>query len=90
MRLEAGESVLKEQQRKLDVGYICSSLCGLPAYDINFGWGNPVKTTLGGNAKRNTFFLIDTPSNDGIEALVCLGEQDMNIFQNDPQLLTFC
>ncbi|PWA87979.1 acylsugar acyltransferase 3 [Artemisia annua] len=86
----SSEIALKEMQRKLDEGYLCSSLCGLPIYDIDFGWGNPVKTTLGGNAKQNSFILIDTPKNDGIEALVCLGEEDMNIFQNDPELLSFC
>ncbi|KAI3781078.1 hypothetical protein L2E82_11077 [Cichorium intybus] len=80
---------LEEQLRKSDGAYICSSLCGYPVYDIDFGWGKPIKVTHAGNLRKNTFILIDAPNKDGIEALVCLGKHDMAIFQTDPELLAF-
>nr|GEV91238.1 acylsugar acyltransferase 3-like [Tanacetum cinerariifolium]GEZ52191.1 acylsugar acyltransferase 3-like [Tanacetum cinerariifolium] len=83
-------SSLERAQRNIDRAYICTSLCGLPLYDIDFGWGKPVKTTIGGNLRKNSFILIDAPNADGIEALVCLGKEDMNIIQTDPELLAFC
>ncbi|KAL7596359.1 hypothetical protein Lser_V15G28311 [Lactuca serriola] len=81
------QPVVEEGQRKLDVFYICSSFCGYPTYEIGFGWGKPVKATLAGDLKKNSFILMDAPN--GIEALVCLGKQDMAIMQNDPELLAF-
>ncbi|PWA64018.1 transferase, Chloramphenicol acetyltransferase-like domain protein [Artemisia annua] len=83
-------SSLEQAQRNIDRAYICTSLCGLPLYDIDFGWGKPVKTTIGGNLRKNSFILIDAPNGDGIEALVCLGKEDMKIIQSDPELLAFC
>nr|XP_043614346.1 acyltransferase Pun1-like [Erigeron canadensis] len=70
--------------------YICSSLCRSSIYSIDFGWGKPIKATLGGNLTKNSFVLMDTPNNEGIEALVCLGKQDMEVFERDHELLSFC
>ncbi|KAJ9555421.1 hypothetical protein OSB04_010035 [Centaurea solstitialis] len=81
---------LEEMQRKFDEAYSCTSLCRYPAYEINFGLGNPVKITTGGNIKKNCFVLMDAPNEDGIEALVCLEKQDMAIVQTDPELLELC
>lgn len=69
--------------------YLYSSLCGFPTYGIDFGWGKPVKVSMGGTMK-NFIVLMNTPNDDGIEATVCLEEQDMKTFQNDPELLAFC
>ncbi|KAI3792310.1 hypothetical protein L2E82_06185 [Cichorium intybus] len=80
---------LEEHQRKLDVSYICTSLCRYPAYEIDFGWGKPVKVAVAGDLRKNSFILLDAPNGDGIEALVCLGKQDMKIIQSDPELLAF-
>ncbi|KAJ9555424.1 hypothetical protein OSB04_010038 [Centaurea solstitialis] len=85
----SGTSV-EEMQRIFDESYGCTSLCRYPAYEINFGWGNPVKITIVGNVKKNCVLLMDAPNEDGIEALVCLGKQDMAIIQTDPELLEFC
>lgn len=35
------------------------------------------------------FFLIDNQSGGGVEAIVMLDEQDMSIFDRDPELLEF-
>nr|XP_043612641.1 acyltransferase Pun1-like [Erigeron canadensis] len=82
--------IVRKDQEFIDNAYICTSLCRYPTYEIDFGWGKPLKTTFGGNLRKNTFLLLDAPDGDGIEALVCLGKQDMNILQNDPHLLAFC
>ncbi|KAL4581228.1 hypothetical protein LXL04_017438 [Taraxacum kok-saghyz] len=80
---------LDEEQKRFDDMYICSSTCRFSAYEINFGWGKPVKVTFAGNIRKNSFILMDTPKSDGIEALVCLGKQDMKIIQSDHELLAF-
>ncbi|KAI3767309.1 hypothetical protein L2E82_17404 [Cichorium intybus] len=83
------ESDLEELLRKPAGVYICTSLCGNSAYEIDFGWGKPVKAAHAGDLRKNSFILMDAPNGDGIEALVCLGNQDMAIFQNDPEILAF-
>ncbi|MFS7985263.1 putative salutaridinol 7-O-acetyltransferase [Helianthus anomalus] len=69
----------------------CSSLCGFGYNKVDFGWGNPavVSITYGSN-KHTGSVLMDTPNGDGIEAWVTLEAQDMEIFQNDKELLSFC
>ncbi|GJY59231.1 deacetylvindoline O-acetyltransferase [Tanacetum coccineum] len=78
-----------EMSRRLYESYVYSSLCRFPTYGIYFGWGKPVKVTIGGTVK-NTTISLDTPNNDGIEAIVCLENEDMKAFQNDPDLVAFC
>ncbi|KAL4567411.1 hypothetical protein LXL04_022995 [Taraxacum kok-saghyz] len=80
---------LEEQVKRAASLYICSSLCGFHAYEIDFGWGKPVKTTVAGDIGKNSFILMDAPDMDGIEAIVCLGKQDMAIVESDPELLAF-
>ncbi|KAJ0874455.1 putative deacetylvindoline O-acetyltransferase [Helianthus annuus] len=71
--------------------FCCSSLCGLGFNNVNFGWGNPaVASTTYMFSKQSGFILMDTPNGDGIEAWVSLERQDMKIFQNDKELLSFC
>ncbi|CAI9304089.1 unnamed protein product [Lactuca saligna] len=81
---------LEEIKMNDDHMYMCSSMCGFPGYEIDFGWGKPVKVTIAGNLRKNSFILMDTPNRDGIEALVCLGKQDMATIQSDNELLAFC
>jgi len=81
---------LEVAQLQFDDTYICSSMCWFPTYEIDFGWGKPVKVTLAGNFEKNSFILMDTPNMDGIEALVCLQNEDMAIILGDHDLLTFC
>ncbi|XP_023729538.1 acyltransferase Pun1 [Lactuca sativa] len=81
---------LEEAQRRFDGAYICSSLCGYSTYEIDFGWGNPVKATVAGDLRKNSFIMMDAPNRDGIEVLVCLGKQDLAVVQSDHELLAFC
>ncbi|CAI9281156.1 unnamed protein product [Lactuca saligna] len=81
---------LEEVQRGIDSVYLCSSLCGYSAYEIDFGWGKPVKATMAGDLRKNSFIMMDAPDRDGIEVLVCLGKRDLAVVQSDPELLAFC
>ncbi|KAI3739850.1 hypothetical protein L2E82_30262 [Cichorium intybus] len=78
-----------ETAKRLDDYYIYSAITMFPTYGIDFGWGKPVKVTCGGVLK-NFIIMMDTPSGDGIDVVMCLDRQDMKIIQNDPELLAFC
>ncbi|KAM7477531.1 hypothetical protein LguiA_025744 [Lonicera macranthoides] len=69
--------------------FLCSSLCGMQLYQVDFGWGYPSKVTLGDTPTNNGFILMDTPNGDGIEALVSFEEQNMVTFQQDKEILAF-
>ncbi|MFS7926548.1 putative deacetylvindoline O-acetyltransferase [Helianthus anomalus] len=71
--------------------YGSTSLCGFPFNKVDFGWGKPMAKALAfSSVDRNGFLLMDTPDGDGIEAHVMLKNEDMEIFQNDKELLSFC
>ncbi|CAH1435043.1 unnamed protein product [Lactuca virosa] len=80
---------IKEGQRRFDSVYLSTSLCGYSTYEIDFGWGKPVKATMAGDLRKNSFIMMDAPDGDGIEVLVCLGKQDLAVVQSDPELLAF-
>ncbi|RXH91010.1 hypothetical protein DVH24_020033 [Malus domestica] len=85
---EVGETVSRAGADATDgqgLDYIgFNSRCNLGLYEADFGWGKPVWVASGG-AKRgaeeapymNMVLLMDTRSGDGVEAWVCLDEQDM-------------
>ncbi|KAL4569217.1 hypothetical protein LXL04_024852 [Taraxacum kok-saghyz] len=64
--------------------YYSSSLCRVPFYDVDFGWGKPVEVTMRiPNVEENTLILMDTPCGDGITAFVHLPEEEMAILLKD-------
>ncbi|KAK9950607.1 hypothetical protein M0R45_006088 [Rubus argutus] len=69
-------------------GILVQSLCKLPVYEIDFGWGKPTWVTSQSNQK-NIFVLVDTKGGDGIQACVTVDEQEMAIFESDEELLSF-
>ncbi|KAM7497728.1 hypothetical protein LguiA_022142 [Lonicera macranthoides] len=69
--------------------YLCTSMCGFPINKVDFGWGKPVRLSFGGTSLNNMFLLMDTPSGDGIEALVSLTNQEMIALEADKELLEF-
>lgn len=73
------EKAFEDIQSKKYKEYLSSSLCGFPFYI--FGWGNPIRVSIGATSINNMFILMDTPCGDGIEALVSLTEQDMAAFE---------
>lgn len=72
--------------------FSCTSMCNGGMYEANFGWGRPVWVSLGGAEDplvMNLIFLMDTKSGGGIEAWVSLSEEEMDVFERDPELLEF-
>ncbi|XP_071708635.1 acyltransferase-like [Rutidosis leptorrhynchoides] len=71
--------------------YWCSSLCRFPFKNMDFGWGKPVDTKyLLRCSHKNGFMMVDTKNGDGIEASVVLEKENMEIFENDKEMLSFC
>nr|XP_043608864.1 acylsugar acyltransferase 3-like [Erigeron canadensis] len=71
--------------------YWCSCLCRIPYRKSDFGWGDPARATIGLKwIDRDTFMLLDTPDGDGIDAYVALEKEEMEIFQNNKELLSYC
>ncbi|KAM3749330.1 hypothetical protein ACB098_05G176300 [Castanea mollissima] len=71
------------------VPFIFSSLCRLPIYEMDFGWGNPMKIGRVSLPFKNVVVFIDNKSGDGIEAWVNLKEEDMAKFESDKELLAY-
>ncbi|KAL7609589.1 hypothetical protein Lser_V15G11604 [Lactuca serriola] len=70
--------------------YYSSSACRLPFYEVDFGWGKPVEVTVRiPDVEEKTLILMDTPSGDGISALVHLPEEEIAILQKDKEFLTY-
>ncbi|XP_076919521.1 akuammiline synthase 1-like [Bidens hawaiensis] len=80
MLLNKFSTVSDDQSRT----YTFSSLCRFPFYQVDFGWGKPVRVIAkSGVSDGNVVQLVDTPSGDGIEAIVRLEEEEMAIFEKD-------
>ncbi|KAL8223809.1 hypothetical protein R6Q57_019284 [Mikania cordata] len=71
--------------------YWCSSLCGFRFNKLDFGWGKPMGTTYAVRfIDRNAFVLMDTADGDGIEVMMFLEKECMDIFENDKEMLSYC
>ncbi|WOG83574.1 hypothetical protein DCAR_0102751 [Daucus carota subsp. sativus] len=69
--------------------FMITSMCNFPLYEAtNFGWGKPIKALLVDTGMADIITLMDT-TNDGIRAVVALGEQDMKNFLAQKELLTY-
>ncbi|XP_015894412.3 acyltransferase Pun1 [Ziziphus jujuba] len=71
------------------VVYRYSSWCRFPLYEADFGWGKPIWVTIGSCELKNSIIMMDTRGGDGIEAIVNLEKEDMDVFENDLELLQF-
>ncbi|KVH96182.1 Chloramphenicol acetyltransferase-like domain-containing protein [Cynara cardunculus var. scolymus] len=70
--------------------YISSSMCRFPFYEMDFGWGKPVDIMFRiPEVNDSCVLLMDAQSGDGIEALVRLQEEEMDIFRKDKDLLAY-
>ncbi|XP_049376286.1 acylsugar acyltransferase 3-like [Solanum stenotomum] len=69
--------------------YKVGSMCNYPLDNLDFGWGKPSRVTLPVIGIGNNFIFIDSPSGDGIEAIVALPEKDVTQFENSKELLQF-
>ncbi|XAR74028.1 Vinorine synthase [Bertholletia excelsa] len=69
--------------------YNHTSWCRFGFYEADFGWGKPVWATMGDLFHvPNMVFFMDAKG-DGMEALVSLVVEDMDLFQCDQELLEF-
>ncbi|KAF3437665.1 hypothetical protein FNV43_RR20421 [Rhamnella rubrinervis] len=70
--------------------FTCTSALDFGLYEIDFGWGKPIWVSLDSGSSLNNFImLISTRDGDGVEAWVTLSEEDMAVFELDPELLSF-
>ncbi|XP_076891058.1 akuammiline synthase 1-like [Bidens hawaiensis] len=94
-RMESIISSLGTKEEFLDNNvnrsFLLSSFCGIPYNKFDFGWGNPAVVSMTFRSTNQIgAVLMDAPNGDGIEAWVSLDTQDMEIFQKNKELLSFC
>ncbi|KAL8242537.1 hypothetical protein R6Q59_012839 [Mikania micrantha] len=71
--------------------YWVSSICGLGFNKVDFGWGKPTGTYHAFRLHNaNAVILMDTIDDDGIEAMVVLEKECMDVFENDKEMLSYC
>lgn len=63
------------------------SLIAFPFYKMEFGWGMPTRMSFATSPYNKWFFLMDNLS--AVGAISMLDEQDIPIFEPDPQFLEF-
>ena len=61
-----------------------SSWCRFPVYEVNFGMGKPTWVCC-----PDTVVMMCTKDGDGIETWVSMKEEDMVMFENDQELLSY-
>ncbi|KAL4016005.1 hypothetical protein IC575_023617 [Cucumis melo] len=66
-----------------------TSLCRMPIYDIDFGWGQPDWISSPALLFKNLFVFIDKKDGDGIEIYVHLTEEHMKKFEIDEEFLKY-
>ncbi|KAF3437641.1 hypothetical protein FNV43_RR20397 [Rhamnella rubrinervis] len=81
---------MKEKQRDLEEIMVMRSALDFGLYEIDFGRGKPIWVSLdSGSSLSNFIMLTRTRDGDGVEAWVILSEEDMTVFELDPELLSF-
>ncbi|KAK2991045.1 hypothetical protein RJ640_019366 [Escallonia rubra] len=99
-QMKGEEGFLKVSERLKEMGevysnpeadyFVVTSVCNASFYEADFGWGKPIWSCIGhAPVLANVTILMDTKSGDGVEAWVTLTEEDMAVFERDPELLTF-
>nr|XP_043611290.1 salutaridinol 7-O-acetyltransferase-like isoform X2 [Erigeron canadensis] len=70
---------------------VTTSVLNMGIYDLDFGWGKPVWFYyINPSMTSRLLVLIDTPQGDvGVEAIVTLTSDEMEIFQCDTELLSY-
>ncbi|KAM7265146.1 hypothetical protein ACFE04_002829 [Oxalis oulophora] len=73
------------RQGKTDIS-VLTSLCCLPYYEADFGWGEPIWVSSV-HKPTEIIHLMDNKSRTGIEAYISMEEYDMVQFQKDEDIL---
>ncbi|XP_052184740.1 stemmadenine O-acetyltransferase-like [Diospyros lotus] len=71
------------------VPYNFTSLCRMPLYEADFGWGRPVRVGSTRLPFKNLVTFMETGSGDGIEAWINMVEKEMARFEADKEFLAF-
>ncbi|KAL5751856.1 hypothetical protein ACOSQ2_022363 [Xanthoceras sorbifolium] len=66
-----------------------SSMCRLPLYETDFGWGKPVWFSISERMNVDTFVPLDTSDGKGIEVMVGLSKEDMANLEQHPAILAY-
>ncbi|KAH7565911.1 hypothetical protein JRO89_XS08G0037600 [Xanthoceras sorbifolium] len=66
-----------------------TSICRLPFYETDFGWGKPVWFSISERMNVNTFVPVDTCDGKGIEVMVGLSKEDMANLEQHPAILAY-
>ncbi|KAJ8569681.1 hypothetical protein K7X08_006258 [Anisodus acutangulus] len=87
-------SFIKEQANEQRKGGLVlfnfTSLCRLPLYKADFGWGKPIWVGSASLVLKDVIGFLDTKTGHGIEAWVNLKEEYMVTFEADKELLSWC
>ncbi|XP_015957835.1 stemmadenine O-acetyltransferase-like [Arachis duranensis] len=78
----------KKKKKKKDMIFF-SGWCRFSAYEADFGWGRPVWVTTVLCPVKNSVVLMDTRDGKGIEAVVCMLDKDMAMFERHVHLLRY-
>jgi shikimate O-hydroxycinnamoyltransferase len=65
-----------------------SSWCWFPFYDVDFGMGKPIWVCCPSIPCKNVVVMMSTKDGDGIEMWINMKEEDMAMFEHDPELLS--
>nr|GMD97704.1 acylsugar acyltransferase 3-like [Ipomoea batatas]GMD97705.1 acylsugar acyltransferase 3-like [Ipomoea batatas] len=67
--------------------YFFSSVCNLPMYDVDFGWGRPVHVSVPMGPFKNFIVLFGNKSMGGVDAWVTMEETHMAALEQNEELL---
>ncbi|XP_065851213.1 stemmadenine O-acetyltransferase-like [Euphorbia lathyris] len=73
--------VIEDFSREDVVTFSLSSVQYFPVYETDFGWGKPLWVATTPAPRENLALLFPTKDRLGIEAWVCLKEEDMAVFE---------
>ncbi|GJV67034.1 stemmadenine O-acetyltransferase [Tanacetum coccineum] len=91
---EKGHKALKKMNDLMNVMnegecLFAASLLNSKKYEIDFGWGRPIWSYHMNPGSPGVVFLNDVLHGGGVEAVVSLTCEEMEIFERDPEVLAF-
>ncbi|KAL0387764.1 UNVERIFIED_CONTAM: Stemmadenine O-acetyltransferase [Sesamum radiatum] len=65
-----------------------SSWCRFPVYEADYGWGKPISFCTSTTSMKNTIVLVNSRSGNGIEALITMPQDNVEILESQIKLLS--
>ncbi|KAL0456515.1 UNVERIFIED_CONTAM: Stemmadenine O-acetyltransferase, partial [Sesamum latifolium] len=65
-----------------------SSWCRYLVYEVDYGWGKPVSFCTSFTPRKNATYLLNSRSGDGIEALITMPQDEVEILESKIKLLS--